>query len=131
MGILEIFYNEFNRIRDKKEQKEKSKEGIHNLLKKLLKRFIIDWEQFSQLVHKNFYDKTYSFYDIYREDFLSIFVEIDEFLKPEFSEKLKELCFVLEEGKNTFASIGRESYENRKDAGKRAKQIAEELIKKL
>ncbi len=130
-GILDIFYNEFNRIRDEKRTKEEKKKEINNLLKKLLRRFIVDWEQFRECNTENFFIKTEIFYNTYRENFLDIFVEIEDFVSETTANKLKEICKLLEEGKNTIESMGREAYEKRKYYGDKVKEICEEIIKEL
>jgi len=131
MGIIDIFYNELNRIRDKKQSEEKKKDEIYRLLKKLLRRFIIDWEQFITANDVNFYEKTERFYEKYRENLLDILVEIEEFLTEDIATQLREICRILEEGKNTIPALGKEAYEERKKYGDKAKEICENVLKKI
>jgi len=131
MGLLDIFYNELNRIRNKKQSEEKKRDEIYHLLKKWLRRFIIDWEQFIDANHEYFYNKTELFYATYRENLLDILVEIEEFLDEDIIFQLKEICDILEKGKNTVSAIGKTAYDDRKKYGDKAKEICENVINKI
>ena len=124
MGLIDIFYNEFNRIRDQ----SNAEDSIKLLLKKILRRFVIDWEQFIDSGVINFYNRSEQFYSIYRENILDIFVEVEEFIDETIQNKLIKICDVLEKGKHTITGIGREQYNKRKEAGETAKNLANEII---
>lgn len=95
MSIADIFYSEFNRIRDKKESKEKMEKDIKELLYKLLHRFSIDIEQFHQ--HIPVRGSIEEFYNRYREDLLNITVEVEQYISKDLFEKLKKISLKLAE----------------------------------
>ncbi len=74
---------------------------IKKLLYKLINRFSIDIDQHNHFMYE-FTLRDYSspididFYNKYREDFLSIIVEVEPYISKGSLEKLKKICLVLE-----------------------------------
>jgi len=129
MGIIDIFYNEINNIRNKYKTKKEAEKHVKSLLKKLLRRYVIDWEQFAKHKTASFYNKSETFFVIYRENFLDILVEIEEYLDSDTINSLKNLCDCLEEGQNTIPTMG--GHKDRRDFGDKANNLAEDIINRL
>ncbi len=135
MGIWDIFYSEINRIRDKKESKEKMEKDIKKLLYKLIHRFSIDIEQYNQFMYisprigVSTITVEGDFYNKYREDFLSISVEVEPYIPEDLFDKLKKICLILQACKSYIHCYG--AIDELKNCGEEVRQLALEIMSEL
>jgi len=131
MGFLDILYNEMTRIRSQNIAREDKKKQVLILLRRLLKRFVLDWKQFIENTQTDFYSKSESFYSNYRENLLDLIIEVEEYLNKNDLNDLEKITELLEQGKNTIPALGRPAYEERASKGNESAKIAENLISRL
>lgn len=117
-------------VRGKQKEKEIS-ESAKKIVRKILRRFTIDWDQFNQNAPIRYYDETTELYSGYRSIILEVFVELEDYLDSETKDGLYRITNTLESGRKTIPSLGKESYEERKKYGDLASSISKELISKL
>ncbi len=90
MGILDIFYSEFNRWRDKKEKGNEVRLGGKNALRKSLVKLEFIWED---MISAGVYstDEKMRFLSKISEELEDIAVELSDFLSKEIIDKIREI----------------------------------------
>ena len=95
MGLLDIFYGEMNRVRDKANSDEEKKRVVKEALKKSLKKFEFvfnDWMLSEALEAKKINPQL----GIFSEEFMDLAVEVDDILEnSEITENLREISKAL------------------------------------
>jgi len=131
MGIFDIVYAEIKDLLSKQEKKKEMKKEINHLIKKTLKRFIIDWDQFIASQPVNFYEETTMLYSDYREAFVELYVEFEDTIDESTKEKLMKITDLLQKGKNTIPAMGMGAYNERKKYGDESVLIAKNIIENI
>jgi len=94
MGILDIFYNEFNRWRDSKKNKKERIKGIKEAVKKSLTKFLFVWDDMISTKAYNFQESLY-FLTQTSEELTDIAVEVDGILDNVFISELRNISIEL------------------------------------
>ena len=94
MGIIDIFYNEFNRWRDEKKERNEIKLGVNNALRKSLIKLEFIWDDMILTGAYSIDEKMYFLSNI-SEELMNIAVELNDFLDKEIIDKLREISVDL------------------------------------
>jgi len=106
MGILDIFYNEVNRWRDKLGSEEGKREIIKKALKKSLAKFNFLWEdQILGGAYKT--EQIKPQFEIFSEEFMDLAVEVNDALgDEEITQNLREISKAFRVFSKSPRSIG-------------------------
>lgn len=94
MSLLDIFYNEFNRWRDKKASKKEIEDGIKFAISKTLTKLDFLWKDMI-LTDAYSTDEKLFFLSNTSEELLNMAVEVKEYVEDSTIQKLREISVDL------------------------------------
>lgn len=94
MGVIDIFYNEFNRWRDGRKESKEIKLGVNNALRKSLVKLDFLWKDMILTGAYSVDEKMY-FLSNTSEELMNMAVELNDFVDKEIVDKIREISVDL------------------------------------
>jgi len=105
MGLLDIFYQEFNRFRDEKISEKEMKKGVYRALDKVLAYYTHKWDTLKNLDAFGFQESK-EFMSITSENLIQVISEIDKIIDGSHIEKFKDIALKMKKLEKMATGIG-------------------------
>lgn len=128
MGLLDIFYQEFNRCRDKKISEKEMEKGAYVALDKVLAYYTHKWEVLRDPDVFSF-QESQEFMSITSDDLNEVIYEIDRIMDESHIEKIKDIALKMKKlgARATGIGMGKEFIGEGNEISKKVEDFRSEI----